>query len=312
MEPNDAASLAQDMLSAIGSQALDATGGDIHRSGQPLMGDPNHPDTGGPPAPAPTEDVPPVPAPEPAQPAEPAAEPAPWFLPGLYKTQDEAIRGIHETKRYASELQDRVRTVQQTVAPEAPAQPVADPLDSLENYGVPKEPFKVAMEGIAKSTIQQIFGPAVAKMQADAAIVAKFPEYQSNFEKLTAYVESQPELNEKITRAERAGEYLLARELAWLNYERSNGVVAQAEMQVRNAERVTKAQEAKADAAVMKPSMAESRTADVIESPNNMSDEKFTDLIALAKSGYQNPLWRATIGTQLAQQYPDVFGKDAR
>lgn len=308
-EAPDAQQLAAALLSEIGEGALEVTGGDRYRSGQPLLSDPSAPSApSGPPAEQGKEAPPATPPPA-------TVEGADWFLPGLYKTQEDAIRGVHETKRYASEAVDRAKATEAELSRmrEAlmPKQVAPDPLAEMENYGVPREPLQTAIEAVARQSIEKMFAPMQKRIEADQKIVELFPEYQPKFSELAAFVDSQPELKEKVVRAEAAGEFLLARELAWLNYERSK--VAQESAVVASAatHRENEAKRTMADAMVTKPSQAESRATPIEDSPNNLSGEQFTDLISLAKSGYAQPLWRQTIGTVLAKQYPDVFGPNA-
>lgn len=226
-----------------------------------------------------------------------------WFLPGLYKTKEEAIKGIHETKRYASDALDKVKAAEK--APEAEA---TDPLAELENYGVPKEVMaKVISEG-SRQALQQLLEPMTRRIEADRKIVAMYPDYGKNFDDLAAFVESQPELTLKVNRAEAAGEFLLARELAWLNYERHTVSKAAEANSTKRGRQIEKAKDTMVDASVGKPSQAETRTRPAVASPNDLSEDKFTDLMELAKAGHPSPLWRQTIGAVLEREYPTVFG----
>ena len=307
----EAEELAKGLLDEIGNEMFERTGGDRYRAKQPLLSDPSveTPAAVSPPAPTPeaaTEEAsstPGSPGGETSQGAEPE-----WFLPGLYKTREEADKGIRETKRYASEAMTRAKEAERRLEPVEPPKPPSDPLSELENYGVPKELMAKAMELIARETLQKTLEPAAKRMEADAKIVSMYPEYQTKFNDLTAFVESDPELLSKVTRAEAAGEFLLARELAWLNYERANAVRKVAEVTQEQERRVTEARRTMPDATVMKPSQSESRTKPVEPSPNNLSEKQFDDLVELAKAGYNQPLWRNTIGLQLERDYPSIFG----
>jgi hypothetical protein len=189
---------------------------------------------------------------------------------------------------------------------------VSDPLEELENFGVPKAALRSAIEQLSQQTVTKMFEPAVKKMEADRQILSKYPEYGDNFDKLSQFVQGQPELLEKVTKAESAGEFLLARELAWLHFERENQVAKAQDLTERNAERVEKAQAAKADAAVTRATAADTRTQDEWFSPNQISDEKFGNLLDLAKAGYPQQLWKSTIGAVLERDYPSVFGVDGK
>jgi hypothetical protein len=318
MAEASAEELAGEILGEISNDVFELTGGDRYRAGQPLQGDPSveKPEASGPPAP------------ESAEAAKPETEPAPegtsrdekgrfiakeaeWFLPGLYKTQEDAIKGIHETKRYASEALDRKKAAEaelEKLKTPAPAETVSDPLTELEVYGVPKELMQKAIESGSKRAMQQIFEPMARRIDADQKIVSMYPEYGPKFTELAAFVESQPELKQKVERAESSGEFLLARELAWLNFERFNAAKSAEVTSKKTEHQVAAAKEKMADAAVTKPSQAETRTRPSAQSPNDIPDEKFTDLMELAKAGYPSPLWRSTIGAVLEREYPTVFG----
>ncbi len=298
--------LARGLLNAIGEEALGETGGDRWKSGQPIV--------------APTIDVrsetgspaPEPPAKEEKAPEKTEAEPE-WFIPGSYKTREEAIKGIAETRKWASEGWDRVKAMEPLLSKPTPApEPESDPLVELENFGVPRAALKSAIEQLSQQTVTKMFEPAIRKMEADRQIVSKYPEYQDNFDSLSQFVQNQPELLEKVTRAENAGEYLLARELAWLHYERGGKVAKAQELTAANTERVEKAKAVMADAAVVKPSATDSRTDDAYFSPNQIPENKFNDLIELAKAGYPQQLWKNTIGAGLERDYPSVFGVDGK
>src|SRR5688572_12083273 len=104
---SEAGAATRDFLNAIGESAFADTGGDAYRSGLPLQGDPNHEQAAGSPPPAQQAQEPVV--------TEQAPQEAD-FLPGMYKTKDEAIRGIHETKRYASETKAEAEALKAQMA----------------------------------------------------------------------------------------------------------------------------------------------------------------------------------------------------
>lgn len=309
--------LAGELLGEISEEVFDLTGGDRYRAGQPLQDDPSveKPAADGPPVSeqaeaTATEEA--KPAAEEAAPETPRdekgrftkAEPEPeWFLPGLYKTKEEAIKGIHETKRYASDAVDRANAAKT----EPPVEEV-DPLSDLENYGVPKDVMSKAITVGAQKALRELLEPMTKRIDADRKIVSMYPDYEKNFTDLAAFVESEPELMQKVNRAEAAGEFLLARELAWLNYERFTASKAERAKTTTRGQQVERAKETMADAAVTKPSQAESRTRPAAPSPNDIPDEKFADLLELAKAGYPTPLWKSTIGATLEREYPSVFG----
>lgn len=311
----DATQLAGELLGEISQDVFDLTGGDRYRAGEPLLGDPSveKPAADGPPvseqadATVATDADTKAPSEEPVRDekgrftkSEPDAE---WFLPGLYKTKEEAIKGIHETKRYASDALDKANA-----AKTEPKAEEADPLTDLENYGVPKDVMGKAITAGAQKALQQLLEPMAKRIDADRKIVTLYPDYGKNFEDLAAFVESEPELMQKVNRAEAAGEFLLARELAWLNYERFNASKAERAKESKRGQQVERAKETMADAAVTKPSQAETRTRPAVPSPNDIPEEKFADLLELAKAGYPTPLWKSTIGATLEREYPSVFG----
>jgi len=317
-DQNDAVALATELLSAIGDEALEGTGGDRYRAGQPLLNDPSAPPA------QPKEDGKPVeppsgtPAVEGADaPSSPPAPAKPDLVFGQYKSLEEAERGLHETRRYAREAKEEAASAQAELArlrsQFAPQRPesTTNPFDDLSAIGVPKEPLEAAMRAIVQETIQKTFGPAAQRVQADQQILKEFPQYGERFEEMQQFVESVPDLKAKVDRAEADGQYLLAREVAWLNFERQIAQTRQAELEAQGQQRVETAQSKMADAAVTKPSQATARTQKQSKgSPNDLPDEDYQRLINLAKSGHSAPLWRETIGWALAQQNPEMFGPE--
>lgn len=308
-DDSNASELAGAFLDAIGEEAFATTGGDVHRSGQPLLRDPDAPNAGSPPPP---ESKPVAEAPKPE--TTPATEPE-WFLPGMYKTRDEAIKGFHETKRYASDAvtgrQELAAKVEQLEKVLNPPKPPPDPLSELEAYGVPRAPMERAIQALAQQTVSKMFEPGLRQIQADKQIVSMYPEYETKFGEVAAFVDSNKELSAKVSRAEQAGEYLLARELAWLNFERAQMGARQQELAEQGSQRVEKAKEQMVNAAVPKQGQTTARTEMWNDSPNAIPDEKFSQMIDLSKAGYGNQLWRSTIGAVLARDHPDVFGPNA-
>lgn len=290
MEGKSVVDLAKELLDGAAAEAFDSTGGDRYRSGQPLASESAQPVA---------ESQPPAEAP-PAEPAKEEPTSPERLIAGKWKTDAEAERGYHEIVQHAKRLQDRVMELETKLAP-PPATP-PDPLTALEEVtGVPRTLQEQAMRAVAERTLQEVFGPAIARVQADAEVVKEIPEYEKELPQLNAWLEEHPEVKADMQAAEAQGSYALAKKYAWLNYDRARNVTKETILKEEAKATKEKKEEARVDAAVLKPSQTEARAT---TEEKGLSDERFAHLVELAKSGHPSPLWRETIGKNLSK---DVF-----
>lgn len=294
---------AQSLLDQISEAALKETGGDVWRSGQPLA-TPNHP---------------PVEKKEAdAKPAEgegstpPPSKEAPSWDPGVdylkkYKSPEEAAKGIDNLLQ---KVQEQERELAQLKAPPKQETPPADPADELVNYGLPKEPIKALMEQAFLSMLEKQSKPVMERLKADQEIISRYPDYKEKFSDLSQWLETKPDLKNQVVEAENAGHYLLAREYAWLHYTRNGASQAETQMKERAKAETQENKKAKMDARTM----ANGQTTEPRPNPAQEAEERkiikadeFERLVALAKDGYEAPLWRRAIGETLSKDvFPDA------
>jgi len=302
-----AQALANEALGAIGDDMLERTGGDRWRAGQPLLTEPEQP----PPVAEPTVEPTPTAAPEEVSPeSKPTSEPGEKLFLGKWKSEEEAIRGYHEAVHMGNSakaerdiLASRLSKIEQTLAP--PVKEETDPLAEFEIYGVPKEVAERAMKHSAQKAVQELFAPTFSRIQADQAIVEKYPEYRDRFNDLTQFVDANPDVRNSVEEAEAAGKFGLAREYAWLRFVNSNVQKIETQLKEEAAIRTEEIKAVRKDASVGTPSRTSARTK---PSEEGLSPERFQYLKDLAKAGHPAPLWRETIGATLPKDFDNLLG----
>lgn len=301
--------------SGIADAVFDATGGAIHAPLQEKIEQASQPkSTEAPTAPA----EPPAPAAAPAPTAEP-----PRKIAGKYTSIDEAEKGIFEAgntiSAQAREL-DELRAFKQAhQPPPAPAAPVADPLDEIERFGVPKEPLKAAIQAAAAQATQQawdsVLKPLQVKAEADQRITQEVPEYAARNAELNAFLKANPELDREITAAESQAttpdQHYMVRKYAWMHFSQAMGTAREAELQGQANERKQSVEKARVDAVVPKAPTTTTRDTPAKPAAEEWNPERQQQLIDLARAGHPGALWRNTIGTVLAKQYPGTFGPES-
>lgn len=304
---SDEGKAAEGLLDELGKEMFETTGGDRWKSGQPLAGSPE------------ADAAKDVPAKEPEKAESTSAEKK--LIAGKFETVEAAEKGIHEmgqliSQKTASEealtrkaeaLEAALRAVVGVKPAAEPAPEAVDPLESLEKeWGLPKAPIEKALEQKVEQKLQAMFKPIVDRQKADAEIVKQFPEYEKSFDGLLEFLEKNPKVKEQVEYAERQGQYLMAREYAWLQFERT----------VRNEQKVStngvakvqaeKRAEALQDAGVTAATRSDGRKPPgeaVRETGGDWPDAKRMEYLqGLAQRGHQDVLWRETIGKILDKQ----------
>ena len=289
--------LATELLAKEADNALEQTGGDVWRAGKPLLNDPaNQPKAESQP---PAENSPSEPAKEGTTPPETKEE----LIAGKWKTNEDAEKGVHELIQYAKRAMDRVSELEAKI-PKPVQEEVIDPVLKLEQMtGIPHQTMNEAIEAKASEVVTKMFAPAIAKIQADQEVIAKIPDYEKEFPKLQAFVDANPDIRKAVSEAEGAGQYVLAREWAWMKFDHSRRSEQEARLKDEGKKREERVKETTADAGVLKPGQTEARTA---PAEPQLSDERFGQLVEMARSGHPSLLWRETIGKNLPKDiFPD-------
>ncbi len=294
------------LLDELGKEMFDTTGGDRWKSGQPLPGSPE------------AETAKEAPATEPKEAGATPAEKK--LIAGKYETLEAAEKGIHELTQFANQkaaneealarkveaMETALRAMTGVAAPK-PAPEAVDPLETLEKeWGLPKEPIEKALDQKVDQRLQAMFKPILDRQKADQEIVKQFPEYEKEFDGLLEFLEKNPAVKQRVEYAERQGEYLMAREYAWLQFERTNREVKQANVNGKVKEREVKKAEELQDAGVTQVVRNDSRkppgetpAAPAADWPDA---KRMEYLQGLAARGHQDVLWRETIGKILEKQ----------
>lgn len=324
------AAAASALLAQLGEEAFAATGGDVWRSGQPPREIPPAEESQQVSAPADANGAGSTPAPSKAVSVSEAEkvilsefEP----LLGKYESLAEAKRGLHEliqSKKAAEERatraalleaeQERVHLAANGKEPASPPEP--DPTDELETLGLPKEPLVRAMEGVFRRTLMQMgqeeAARQTARVEADQAVIQEFPEYKEKHGELVAWLETEPQVKAQVLEAERAGYHRLAREFAWLRFNRSAAAKAEQNATAAAEEATRKKVEARADARTLPvtqdPNARLVKTEEQLaEERNLISAKEMERLVGLARAGYEAPLWRRAFGETLPKDvFPDA------
>jgi len=285
----------------IGQEVLDTTGGDHYRSGQPLKGQPDYQE------PAPTA-AKPAPETEPVS-KTPTVEETRYGPGGKYKSMEEwekatieAGNTISRLAKERDEFEARLKTVEDTVSPKPQVED--DPLDEIENFGLPKAPLKKAVEREVQRVLREAAEPYNARVKADQEVLTKYPEYKDSFNDLIGFLKENPDVERQVQLAEQSGNYGLAREFAWLKFTAQRGTAVEADKLAQVEEQGKARAQAKVDAAV--PDAKRSDTRDRSSAPKDtktITMEELEDLKTLAKSGYEQKAWARTLAPLLPKEW---------
>jgi hypothetical protein len=291
-----------DALAALDRIATDAymrTGGDTYGTEPPPVDSPPVADAT--PAPEPTDGASPLTTPE----SEPTSEPTlvvTGELAKKYKTPEELTRGYFEAVRMGNEAKVRLDSVAQAAAP-GPTPVEVDPLDDIENYGVPKELIARGMRKAAREALTEYFAPALQATQADKQIVEKYPEYQEKFSEIERFAQSSPEVWAQVESLNQAGQQFAARQIAYLNWKVAESTKAATTVVAADTARKTEAKDARRDAGVGATRRADTRTAPV-EKERTPEEEK--RLLDLYKAGHPQPYLRSKLDGLLGPDFDNV------
>lgn len=300
-DQKDPAARALAALDQITQEAYEKTGGDIYGTEPPA-----EPPVDSQPATEPPAEGTPAASPDETLAKESTSEPARLYF-GKYKTIEEAERGYWESthamnsaKAEADTLRRQVEGVKQATGT-TPAE--QDPLDEIESYGVPRPVIEKVTRRIARDEINAMFGPAIEKSKADQTIITKYPEYQERFGEIEKFVEASPEIAEQVTQLNGSGNYLAARQIAYLNWKVSQAnAVAETKAAAESA-RKEEVKDARRDAGVGATRRADTRTAPV--KPEVSKDEE-KRLLDLYKAGHQAPYLRHKLDSLLPPNFDEV------
>jgi len=301
MDADQKAALARtnEVFSQIATDAFEKTGGDVWGT------EPPQPESS---PPAPEEAAPEAATPTDPAPTEPTSSKSPVF--GKYGSIEEAERGYFEAVRMgnlakaeADAANIRLKMIEKTVGggPTPPAE--EDPLDEFESYGVPKQLMAKVVGSEIEKAFDRKFGPAIKRMDADQKIVAKYPEYQAEFKAIDSFVESTPDVREQVEELNAAGNYLAARQIAYLNWKLASAQSEATKTAETTAARKEEAKDARMDAGVGKPRRADSHTTPKKDPMEPAEKER---LIKLYKEGHTTPYLRAMLDSQLPANFDDV------
>jgi len=303
MDAEQKAELAKtnEVFSRIAAEAFEKTGGDVWGTEPP----PAEPESS---PPAPEEAAPEAATPTDPTPTEPTSSKSPVF--GKYGSIEEAERGYFEAVRMgnlakaeADAAKMRLQIIEKTVGGGPTPQAEEDPLEQIESYGVPKELIAKVVDSRFEAKFNQKFGPAIQRMDADQKIVAKYPEYQAEFKAIDSFVEATPDVREQVEELNAAGNYLAARQIAYLNWKLASAQSEAVKAAETTAVRKEEAKEARMDAGVGKPRRADSHTT---PTKDPMDAAEKARLIKLYKEGHTTPYLRAMLDSQLPANFDDV------
>jgi hypothetical protein len=129
-----------------------------------------------------------------------------------------------------------------------------------------------------KKAIPAYFAPAIAISTADKAIIEAHPEYAEKFSEIEAHAQSDPTVWGQIEELNSKGNYLAARQIAYLNWKVASTVQAVENESKAKADRTAEAKNARMDAGVGSTRRSDTRTAQVAGVGANRED--LLDLIS--------------------------------
>jgi hypothetical protein len=291
---------------SIGEEVLEKTGGDSYRAGQPLR---NTPDS----LPEPTSgETKPQPTKEGTE--TPTVE-EPKLYAGKYKTMEEWERATTEAgntiarlNRERDELDSRLKSIEATVAPKTETKP--DPLDAIENYGLDKNVFKEAMRATIQEVMEETAKPYNARVQADQAIIEKYPEYKDRFPEVISFLRQNPDVERQVSIAESQGAYELAREYAWLKFNQTQGTEQEAAKIEQSREQAKDKAQRMVDATVTDRKSGHTRDRSTEpKDDRKVSAEELENLKGLVKGGYGTKAWAQVLSPLLPKEDSPWWGQ---
>jgi len=298
MEEQKKLASANAALDRMAQEVYDKTGGDVYGT-------------------EPAVDSPPATDAEPAAEATTAASPGETLstettseptllikgdLAKKYKTPEELERGYFEAVRMGNEAKARLDSVAQTVTT-GPTPVEVDPLDEIENYGVPRDVIARAIDSRTNAAINKYFAPAIQATNADKAIIEKYPEYQEKFGEIEKFAQGSPEVWEQVQNLNQAGQQFAARQIAYLNWKVADSAKAAETVVAADTARKTEAKDARRDAGVGATRRADTRTAPA-EKERSPDEEK--RLLDLYKAGHPAPYLRSKLDHLLGPEFDNI------
>lgn len=225
---------------------------------------------------------------------QPVSRPDDPLIFGKYKSLGDAEKAYWEAVRYANTAMDERNALMRQSQPAAPE---VDPVKALEEYGVPSEVARPAMEAVAQQAVERMLMPFIEDARAEQAFAREHEEYVMKKNDFERFLMANPDINQGVESARAAGQYGLARDWAWLKFQQTQ--VKQVEQVATEAaqERKRVVEEAKKDAGV-----GTRRNDSRAPKDNSLSQEEFERLAKMAKDGHSSLLWRHTIGNKLPDE----------
>ncbi len=291
----DAALLA--VTQGIGQDVLDKTGGDHYRSGQPLRGHPDYVEPGTTPETTPPEL-------EQTKTEAPTVEDQKLYA-GKYKSIEEWEKATYEAGNTISrlakeneEISGRLRTIEQTMVPPKPVE--VNPLDEVEQFGIPKEPLEKAIEAKFNQMMENATRPYNERVKADQAILEKYPEYKDNFNDLIGWLKTNPDVEKQVALAEGQGSYELAREFAWLKFTQNRGTQEESKLIEQSNAQAKERKNKLIDATVTDHRSGHTRDQSTAPKDNRqVTSDELEQLKVMSKGGYEAQAWAKVLNPLL-------------
>ena len=306
-EQKTGAERAQEVLNQITQDAWEKTGGDLYGTEPTAESADSQPDaepTEAKPASSPTTTAAPEPTSDSALPV--------W---GKYRSLEEAERAYHESVRMgnsakaeADALKARLAAVEQVTKGESTSPEEPDPLAEMESYGMPRKLMQDAIDKRAsikaKEAIQEYFGPALRRAEADQKIIEAHPEYSEKFKEIEGFVEAQPEVRQQVEALNASGNFLAARQIAYLNWKVAESQRVAAAVETVTAAQTAETKASRKDAGVGSTRRSDSRTT----APKDVDTaEDRNRKLELYKAGHQAPYLRSVFDGMLPPDFDNLL-----
>ena len=208
----------------------------------------------------------------PADPGEPADKPAPNVPDPIEERFARLEKQLDEKQSYIKTLQDENRQYRdKLLSPEPEAED--DPVSKLEEYGVPADVAREAIDRQVRKGIEVYLAPYLQVEAAEKNLRATNAEYAEAAPKLEAYVRQNPELAKTVLALANAGQVEMAKKFAFDSYK----LAMASEAKGADGEAARKA--AKLDAGISPTQKGESRI------PKDDAKEREARALEMAQRG---------------------------
>jgi len=186
---------------------------------------------------------------------------------------------------------------------QGPQEPEEDIYKTLEDLGLPPQILKRAVSQEASEVVNKLFQPLIGEATAEQHMLESVPGYTAEVgNSVNKWVQSHPEVKDLVERARGAGEYVLAKEWAYLRYQQEHATQLNEAQQANKQVRDEVVKEAKKSAGITKSRNTATQESRKPKDDKYMESTDFQKLVQSERDGYPKGLARWAVGDKLPDE----------